>query len=349
MTNATQPEHSAETSLRLVGRWLAVTGRAMAVILLIAGACVIAWACAQAFMALADSANPDFSTGVAFGSILALGMFCVSQVQKLHALAEGALSWVKDASSRRGKYLRQGAGYLALETFLIAFPICLAILTFHWAEAGEPPPTPPASEPQIDFVHAVYYRQPEKRLAVFLPYLVFRPGSLADPDRPQVDSDLDPSELSAELFADGSYSITGKGVERLENYIIQLADTCEATDIDPISITVYGFASDAPFLDGKRQPRPDSKTLNMHLANLRASFVVDSIRRFLSRSEPLRSAINVRRTMWETYHEMMRFRNRRAFQSFQFAISEYTDHRSAMLFLHQPSRCPSLYQEPDTT
>lgn len=341
MTASTHPEHSAGSARHWLRTWLGVTGRAIVILVLIAGSGLIAWSFSQAFMGLAVSVNPAFSTGIAFGSILALGMFCASQIEKLKALAGEALIWIKGSVSGLGEHGRARAGYIVLEACLIAFPICLAIQTVHRVAAHEMPPIQSSSGPEIHFVHAVHYRHPEERLAVFLPYLVFRPGSLTDPDGPNADPDAENS-LFTQLFAESSYSISGKQLERLKNYIFQLTDACEATDVDPISITVYGFASDAPFLNGQRQPRPDSKTLNRHLANLRAAFVGDIIRRNASKREAIRTAIRVRVAAWDSFSEMARFRDRHAFRSFQFAISEYTDHRSAMLFLDDPARCPSI-------
>jgi uncharacterized membrane protein len=341
MTASISSRTHNERSQRSLRDSLAVIGRAVAVSTMVAGCFAIAWAFAQSFMSFAISATPAFSTGVAFGSILALGMFCTSQLKQLGTLTRGALDWINDAEPKPGKHLTRGAGHLALESFLIAFPVCLAILTFHRATADEPEPAQPPGrvETETQYIHALHYRHPEERLAVYLPYLVFRPGSLVDPDVPYFDPDSTPG---AEIFAEASYSISRKQADRLEDYIDHLVIECRATDINPVSITIFGFASDAPFLDGERQPRGDSKILNRHLANLRARFVERRILDSISGNNALRSAIKLSAPTWDTFSEMAQFRDRHAFKSFQFALSEYTDHRSAMLFIDDPSRCPSI-------
>jgi len=128
----------------------------------------------------------------------------------------------------------------------------------------------------------------------------------------------------------------------LAEFVRSLARNCAATNLSPLSIEVLGFASNADFIDEGKKPRDDSKLLNRHLANLRAQSAKSSIVNALSDNPALQAAITVEPRTWESFDEMKAYRDERAFHNFRFALSEYTDHRSAMLDIKEPHRCSFL-------
>lgn len=321
---------SSHTPGPLPGARLARFGRAALVAIALALAFTLAWLLASEFLSFVLIVQPSFSRGVAFGSILSLAMFCLAHLGKLLTLLGEAYRWINDPKTVDAAAVPNKASRLIVDAFLIAFPVALASMTIAST------PVDGADEPRLQFVHGILHGEMKESYSIYLPYLVFKQGSLKDPGIPLFgqESAVDPGVFNQEGF-----TISSTQEERLAQFVGSLAMDCSATDISPLSIEVLGFASNAPFVDQSKKPRDDSKLLNRHLANLRAQSAKSSIVNALSDNPALQAAITVEPRTWESFDEMAAYRDGSAFRTFRFALSEYTDHRSAMLDIKEPYRC----------
>lgn len=341
MTENSNLSHRENPAGSLTAEFFRRIGRFGASLIVLVSLAVLGWSCAISFSE-AFEAFPAFSNGVAFTSVLGLGAFLISQLEKLRDLFDHLWTWIKSSSAASESKLWRNMGKLSFETAAIAFTVSLATITSldGRGQGCDAVLTTPEQIPDIQFVHGILYPAPDNSLAVYLPYLVFKQGGLQEPSRPLVESDQEPP---GDLFHQHSFSISPGQGKKLWAYLRNLVAKCQATDISPVSIEILGFASDAPFVDGQDRPRGDSKLLNRHLANLRAESVYTYIATSSLGREAVRSSIQIKPRTWGDFREMKNFRDRNAFQSFQFSLSEYTDHRSAVLRVNNPSRCTDLF------
>jgi hypothetical protein len=123
-----------------------------------------------------------------------------------------------------------------------------------------------------------------------------------------------------------------------------LVEDCTYPGADqPLELLVRGFANDLPILDGQRAGRKDSNQLNLALANLRGEALYSALRDVSEKEFPqLSKELLIRLQRWQSWDEMRFARDNEVFRNLQIAVSPEIDHRSAVLVVEKPGKCPSL-------
>jgi hypothetical protein len=232
---------------------------------------------------------------------------------------------------QRNAYFDHTKALLGIAT--IAFGIVLGIRTFV--------PGVKQRVPLRELVYVVWHQGRVTPPFTVAPSLLFNSAGLRDPD---IEPFSDATEITPDVFVDGSVSLTNGQVESICGLASKLATEyiSDSAD-DTLSLKVYGFANDRPIPDGTMLRRQDSDILNLAIANLRGQSLYEACTTSFAGSFPeLREKVTIDWKAWESLREMQYCRDNEVFPNTHIAPSALIDHRSAVLVVSSPGTRPQL-------